>query len=142
LARLVIDASVAAKWVAPEPESDRAVVLLDPELWAPDLIFPEIANILWKKHSRAQMTAAAVRLASRWMRQVPLHIEVSADLMDNALALSLRLDHPAYNCFYLALRRLADAPLVTADHRLVERCRRADAADPAPQVLSLDAIAP
>jgi predicted nucleic acid-binding protein len=41
--KLVVDASVAAKWYVPEIHSDAAVRLLDPEivLLAPDLIIPE-----------------------------------------------------------------------------------------------------
>jgi predicted nucleic acid-binding protein len=44
--RLVIDASVAVKWVVPEPESDRAEALLDHPLVGPDLLFAECANVL------------------------------------------------------------------------------------------------
>jgi predicted nucleic acid-binding protein len=36
----------------------------------------------------------------------------------NAVALSRQLQHPAYDCFYLALSRRLDAPLITADKRL------------------------
>lgn len=125
----VVDASVAAKWLAPEAESAQAEALLDSELLAPDLIFPEVTNILWKKQSRGEMDAATANAAARWLTQVPLQVVESITLVTDALALSLRLKHPAYDCFYLALARQAGCPLVTADKRLVERCQRADAVD-------------
>ena len=52
-------------------------------------------------------------------------------------SLAVRLQHPAYDCFYLALARQASCPLVTAGKRLIERCRRADATDFDPMVVSL-----
>ena len=45
--RLVVDASVAIKWVVEEEGSEAAAGLLDgPGLMAPDLLMPECANIL------------------------------------------------------------------------------------------------
>jgi predicted nucleic acid-binding protein len=51
MTRLVVDASVAAKWLVTEPLSDRALALLGGanELIAPDLLLPEVGNILWKQ---------------------------------------------------------------------------------------------
>lgn len=55
----VIGASVAAKWLAPESDSPPAEALLDDELIAPDLLFAEVANTLWKKRQRGEMDAVA-----------------------------------------------------------------------------------
>ena len=136
----VVDASVAAKWLAPEAESAQAEALLDSELIAPDLIFPEVTNILWKKHARGEMDAATANAAARWLTQVPFQVVESITLVSDALALSLRLKHPAYDCFYLALALKAGCPLVTADKRLVERCRRGDAGDLGRVVVLLVAV--
>ena len=51
----VIDASVAAKWLAPEPDTPLAEALLADDLIAPDLLYAEVANILWKKQLRGEM---------------------------------------------------------------------------------------
>ena len=61
--------------------------------------------------------------------QAPLQVHPCAGLTAEAVGLSIRLQHPAYDCFYLALARRTGCPLVTADRRLVERCQRADAVD-------------
>ena len=124
----VIDASVAAKWLAPEPDTPLAEALLADDLIAPDLLYAEVANILWKKQLRGEMDAATTQIGARWLLQVPLQVHDSASLLADVLALALQLQHPAYDCFYLALARRVDAPLVTADRRLHARCHAVDAA--------------
>ena len=48
--KLVVDASVAIKWLRPEPGSReaRALVTADIELLAPSLLPIESANVLWR----------------------------------------------------------------------------------------------
>jgi predicted nucleic acid-binding protein len=60
VSRYVVDASVAVKWYLPEPESDAAGRLLDPEhdLIAPDLLFAEVGNALWKRWRRGEIGSA------------------------------------------------------------------------------------
>ena len=41
--------------------------------------------------------------------------------MLRAVAIARELDHPVYDCFYLAVSEALDAPLVTADGRLLAR---------------------
>jgi predicted nucleic acid-binding protein len=43
-----------------------------------------------------------------------------ADLYEDALRLAIDLDHPIYDCFYVALAMRNQAPLVTADRKLME----------------------
>lgn len=135
----VVDASVAAKWLAPEIDSPAAEALLDEELLlVPDLLYPEVANILWKKRVRGEVGADAVDAAVRWLLQAPLEVHDGATLLADAVTIAQRLKHPAYDCFYLALALLQDAALVTADHRLFERCQQADAAPYAGRVRLLN----
>jgi predicted nucleic acid-binding protein len=120
----VVDASVAAKWLAPEAESDVAAALLDDELLAPDLLFAEVANILWKKQLRAEMDAATAGAAVRWLGQAPLLVHDCGSLASAALDLCNRLQHPAYDCFYLALAQREGCAMITADRRFVDRCNQ------------------
>ena len=63
----VVDASAAAKWLAPEAESAQADALLEHDLFVPDLVFPEVANILSNKQSRgACVIRPAIASTSRW----------------------------------------------------------------------------
>jgi predicted nucleic acid-binding protein len=135
----VIDASVAAKWLAPEPDSALAEALLDDDLIVPDLLYAEVGNILWKQQMRGEMEATTVQLGARWLLQVPLRVHDSASLLADTVALALQLQHPAYACFYLALARRVDMQLITADRRFHAHCHAGDAAGMSQWVRMLDA---
>lgn len=45
--------------------------------------------------------------------------------MPDALTISFDLDHPVYDCCYLALTRRLGSTLVTADKRLIGKVRSA-----------------
>ena len=45
----------------------------------------------------------------------------SADLFREATNIAVELEHPVYDCVYLACADAIDVPLVTADRRLHER---------------------
>ena len=51
-------------------------------------------------------------------------IEPDRQLQAEALALACHLDHPVYDCVYLALARREAALLVTADKRLQQLAAR------------------
>jgi len=118
---LVVDSSVAIKWVASEPGTQEAVALLRFELHAPDLLIAECTNVLWKKARRGQMSAAAVDEAVTLFGRAGLVLYAALPLMRDALKLSASLDHPAYDCLYLALTESLDAAFVTADERLLNK---------------------
>jgi predicted nucleic acid-binding protein len=118
---LVVDASVAVKWVAYEPNSPAAVAVreADNHLIAPSLVIAEIGNALWKKALRREMTrneaVAAFRLAvSHFAEFAPLD-----DFREKALELAIELRHPIYDCFYIALAERECCALITADARLI-----------------------
>lgn len=55
---IVVDASVAVKWFVEEEGHQFALSLLEQHLViiAPDLIFSETTNVLWKKLRRGEVT--------------------------------------------------------------------------------------
>ena len=123
---LVVDASVAFKWFAQEDGTDRALVLLEHEepIVAPDLIVAEICNAAWKSLRRrelspAQFDAIVDDVAQPFSRLVPIE-----GLIRPAAALTRRLDHPVYDCLYLALADTEGLPIVTADERLLAAVTR------------------
>jgi predicted nucleic acid-binding protein len=116
----VVDASVAIKWVIGETGSEHALSLLAAGgLCAPDLIVAECANILWKKTARGFISGDVARLAARVIAEAPFEIAPSRGLLEAATALAIALNHPAYDCVYLALARERRLQLVTADEKLI-----------------------
>lgn len=117
---VVIDASVAIKWVVDEEGSDDAVRLIDgPALSAPDLLMSECANILWKKTRRGELTRDETSLAIDLLARADIELVPTRALASAATALALDLDHPAYDCMYLALAIERGDVFITADRRFV-----------------------
>ena len=118
---IVVDASVAAKWYVPEALSDRAETLLDGtfDLQAPDLIVPELGNVLWKKIGRDELELAKAGEILAAFRRIPMHIVPSAHLIDGALEIATAHGRTVYDGLYVSLAVAIGGTLVTADERLV-----------------------
>ena len=99
----VVDASVAIKWVIEEPGTKEALRLRRHRLLAPDLLIPECANILWKKVRRKELSSEEAEFAARLLARADTELEPMRALFEQAIKLALALDHPAYDCAYLAL---------------------------------------
>lgn len=134
----VIDASVAIKWVIAEPDSPQAVNLRRHRLLAPDLLVIECANILWKKVRRGELSADEALLAARLLARADIELAPMRRLLEPATRLSIALDHPAYECVYLALSEVSGCTVVTADEAL---CRKALAGGLAVKIIGLATIA-
>ena len=73
--RIVIDASVAIKWVVEEDGTPEALALLEKHsLSAPDLFIPECANILWKKVRRRELEKNEAILAARLLQRSDIEL--------------------------------------------------------------------
>jgi predicted nucleic acid-binding protein len=116
--RYVIDASVAIKWVTNEPGTEQALLLRRKRLFAPDLLVAECANILWKKVRRRELSETEAILAARLLQKADIQLEPMRRLLEPATRMAVALDHPAYDCTYLALAEMLACPMVTADERL------------------------
>jgi predicted nucleic acid-binding protein len=121
---LVVDASVALKWVVEEDGSEAAAALGAYALTAPTLLLEECANALWVKQRRAELTPAEAMERMRALREAPVDLVPSTGLLDQALALAIELAQTVYDCLYLSLAIRLDARLVTADRRLAAASRR------------------
>ena len=116
---VVVDASVALKWVLPEDGADAAEALLAAPIHAPDILLAECGNVLWTASVRRRVTAARSREALEFIASVPMTMHPCVPLVIPALDLALELNHPAYDCLYVVLARRLNLPLVTADKVLV-----------------------
>ena len=107
---------MAAAWLAPLQEA--ALVL------APELMLTEVANALWKLHRAGMGGSLDPQLLLVDARDLVDRFEPDRHLQAEALALACHLDHPVYDCLYLALARREAAVLITADQRLKALAQR------------------
>ena len=121
----VVDASVAVKWLFPEPDQDRAFALLDEAntLHAPDLLSIEVLSAITKKQHRKEISPAIARAAAQATTAFPLQRHATSGLLGSAFELSLETGASVYDSVYLALTLLLDARLITADRKLVTALR-------------------
>ena len=114
---IVVDASVAIKWIFEEEFSAEARALLDePDVpIAPALLLMEAGSALWRRRRRGELTSDEVQRLFDVFLDVPIGFVDEAALVGPALDLALALDHPIYDCLYLALALREDVLLATAD---------------------------
>ncbi len=119
---LVIDASIAVKWVVDEEGTPQALKLRQrAKLIAPELLVAECANILWKKVRRDELSSEEALLAARLLQSVDIELTPTRSLLEAATRVAIELDHPAYDCLYLALAVERDCKFATPDERLLNK---------------------
>jgi len=114
---IVVDASVALKWVLDEPGSEAAVALRDQELIAPVLWLAEAANALWRHARTGEISSDEAAVYFSELRQAPVASLPIEPHLESALKLATEIGHPVYDCLYLALALRHDTYVVTADRR-------------------------
>lgn len=122
---LVIDASIAIKWVVEEEGTPEALTLRQQaKLIAPDLLVADCANILWKKVQRDELLKEEAFLAARLLQGAEIELLPTRSLLEEAARIAIALDHPAYDCLYLALAVANDCSFVTSDERFLRKLRQ------------------
>jgi predicted nucleic acid-binding protein len=121
---VVVDSSVVAKWILPEPDSAQAqrliteVALQGERMIALDLAFAEVANAIWKQHRRGLATLDEARQLLDDLLQSPLHVEPAMRLLQPALEIAATYDRAVYDALFVALSDDLRLPGVTADEPL------------------------
>jgi predicted nucleic acid-binding protein len=122
--RIVIDASVAAKWVLAEPGSEAAVALRNEELIAPAVWLAEAANALWRRARIGDITAAQANARLAELLKAPVASLPIELYLERALGLATEIGHPTYDCLYLAVALRHGTHVVTADRRFASAASR------------------
>ena len=120
--RFTVDASIVVKWYITENHSEEARLLLGHRLvrHAPDFVLVEFANTVWKKARRSEIGDPV-----RYLGEIPklreaIDLYPSGELAERAARLAVDLDHPVYDCLYLACAEETGSILITADRRLAD----------------------
>jgi predicted nucleic acid-binding protein len=126
---MVVDASVAVKWVTGEQDREAANALLDSgeQIAGPFLLRTEVVAAVARKARFGEITevdaSAAVSLWAGIIRGADIALFAEDADLSRALALSLELNHPLQDCIYLALAERLNAPLITADEKFAAKAR-------------------
>jgi predicted nucleic acid-binding protein len=123
--KYVLDASVAVKWVLPEPDTPKAVRIRNEfrrgihELLAPDTFPIEVAHALARAERRGiiQPPAGTARLINVLRNRPDLHPYLP--LLPRAFAIASQARTSVYDCLYVALAERESGALLTADDRLI-----------------------
>jgi len=120
----VVDSSVVAKWILPEADSAQAQRLITDvagageRLIVLDLVFPEVANAIWKRHRNRLITVAEAEAFLAALGRAPVHVEGAIRLLDAAFKIAVRYDRAVYDALFVALAHDLGLIGVTADEPL------------------------
>jgi predicted nucleic acid-binding protein len=117
----VLDASALAAAFFHEPgaEQVRGLLTSGRTLHAPDLIYAELANVIWKRAGRGEISGDEAGELLADLLRLPLEATPSAELTESALQIALATGRTVYDCLYVALAVWLGGVLYTADKRLV-----------------------
>jgi predicted nucleic acid-binding protein len=121
---VVLDASVAVKWFVHDVLSEQASLVAHAHRFiAPGLILSEVANALWTYARRGDVNPQDLVFALQILdKRVSFLNELNIAQM--AARMACEHDHPVYDCMYLAVARMQNFPLLTADKRLSKLARK------------------
>jgi predicted nucleic acid-binding protein len=137
---LVVDASVAVKWLVNETDSPDAVGLLtdDLRLIAPRIVRADVAAALCKRVTSSALSESEAMNRIRSLESYLDEVVEDIDVMPRGVALATGISHHLFNCLYLALALRDGARLVTAD---LAFARKATAAGHGASVVLLEDFA-
>lgn len=123
---LTVDASVVIKWFVKEQgfEEARGLLAHRIHLHAPDLLLAEFANAIWKKVHRCEI--ADPRPYFDELANLPdaVTLHRGEEFIDRAAAIAVDIDHPVYDCLYLACAEATASALITADRQFAKNSPR------------------
>ena len=127
---VVVDASVAVKWLIEEEDSDRAISLA--RVWANDGVQPvapylmpyEVSNALHRRVTAGEMAVDEAASLMDQLSSMDVELHHPRNLQGRALRLASQLgQRMAYDAHYLALADAVGCELWTADRQFYRAAR-------------------
>jgi predicted nucleic acid-binding protein len=127
----VLDSSVVIKWFIPEVDRPAALTLRasGAAFAAPDLLFVECANILWKRVKRGEIEPERAVAIIDEIAAAPWFVHANQSLARDAIDLALASGASAYDASDVALAVRLNTSCITADQKLVDKMRGTAAAN-------------
>ncbi len=122
---LVVDSSVAVKWFLTEPDHALAVAVSKTaeRIYAPELLIAEVTNVAWKEAIRKKISGEQAHAIAAQIAQAPVTFVPIAQLHKRAIEIALEINHPIYDCLYLACAEAFGVRLITADQKILNKTR-------------------
>lgn len=121
---VVVDSSVVAKWILPEADSGQTqrvitdVATQGHRLIVLDLVFPEVANAIWKQYQRRLASLDEANQFLDGLLQCPVHVEPAAGILESGFEIATRYGRSVYDALFVALAEDLGIRGVTADEPL------------------------
>ncbi len=119
----VVDASLVVKWFVPEVHSEAARRWLDAshDYIAPDLVFPEAGNAIWKKIRRGELSEDEGHRLVADISAVSVEAVSMRALLSDAHALAVATGVTVYDATYLTLAVRLESQVITGDDRFARK---------------------
>ncbi len=124
MTEIVVDSGITVKWFVSEPDSIQARLIYDEyengniELLAPDLLYIEFGNIIWKKQVLQGFDKTDAEFAIEQFKKLTFTLTPTSFLFDDAFKIAVKHQRTFYDSLYLALSERENCRFVTADERL------------------------
>jgi len=127
LTTVVLDASVAVKWVLPPSSEDlvpeavdllRRYVVEEIRFVVPDIFWADFGNVAWKAVRLGRWTSDEAGTALRDLTERNFPTIPSKDLLAAAFTLANAFQRSLYDSLYIALALANNCEMITADEKL------------------------
>jgi predicted nucleic acid-binding protein len=117
----IIDASIAAKWIFYEKDSDQAEIFLKKidRILVPYLFLIEMSSIISKKVRKRELSISEALEKRKELEDLNFQVFSEKAILKLAFDISISLPITIYDANYLALAIKKEGKLYTSDNRLV-----------------------
>jgi len=127
---LVVDSGISVKWFIAETDSPKALEILKDHrsnkfsFLAPNLIYAEFGNIVWKKLIFQGLDSKDAAFAIQEFKKIEFILTPITTLFDDAFEIAVKYKRTFYDSLYLALSVKEKCGFVTADEKFYNAVRR------------------
>jgi predicted nucleic acid-binding protein len=119
---IIVDASVAVQWIAPEPGHEISASLLGrTDLAAPTFMLLEVANGLRRKLAAGDVSEQQALFGLTEIERTVRLFEPPMAVVSAALKLAMMVSHPIYDCLYVAMAEQVGGKFATRDDVFAKR---------------------
>lgn len=123
---ITLDVSAAVEFIMGRKNQSIIKSKLEKADWiiAPTLFIYETSNVMWKYHSIKNYPQDKLLRKLRQILNIIDQFVEPKNIYEEAISVSLKIDHPVYDAMYLVTSRRKNAKLLTMDNRLIKAANK------------------